>query len=100
MGQPITITGTTVQGAIAAFHCDRSITGQDGVGFSTVDDARRDGTFPGDLAVRLFEADDSVDHVYLASNQVVVRRQGDWDDDALRGAAAIVETFFVFYADA
>ena len=98
MGQPITISGTTVDGAVAAFHTDRGITGQDGVSFASADAS--DGSFPGDLAARLFGADEAIDHVFIASNQVVVRRDGGWDDDSVAAAGSVVEAFFVFYADA
>lgn len=100
MGQPITISGSTVEGPVAAFHADRSITGQDGVSFATAEDATAAGSFPGDLAARLFAADDAVDHIFVASNQVVLRRNGSWDDSKLSAAAEVIERFFVFYADA
>jgi hypothetical protein len=98
MGQPITISGTTVDGAVAAYHTDRGITGQDGVSFPSAD--ATDESFPGRLAARLFESDTSIDHVFVASNQVVVRRDGGWDDAGLAAAGEVVEAFFVFYADA
>lgn len=100
MGQPITISGTTVDGPVAAFHTDRTITGQDGVAYPSVESAAADGTFPGGLAERLFGADESIDHVFIASNQVVARRSEPWDDGALDRAAEIVARFFVFYPDA
>lgn len=98
MGQPITITGTTVEGPIAGFHTDRGITGQDGVSFGAVEHATAANSFPGDLAARLFEADAGVDHVFIASNQVVVRRSSDWDDATLASAGEVIAGFFVFYA--
>lgn len=98
MGQPITISGTTVDDAVAAFHTDRSVTGQDGVTFASADDT--DDSFPGELAARLFGSDDAIDHVFVASNQVVVRRDAGWDEASLGAAGTVVETFFVFYAEA
>ena len=100
MGQPITIAGTTVDGPMAAFHTDRGITGQNGMPFGSADHARAADSLPGDLASRLFESDEAIDHVFVASNDVVVRRAGTWDDAALDAAASIVSAFFVFYADA
>jgi hypothetical protein len=97
MGQPITISGTTVDDAVAAFHTDRGISGQDGVAFASADAA--DHSFPGQLASRLFAADDAIDHVFVVSNQVVLRRAGGWDDISLESASSVVEEFFVFYAD-
>jgi hypothetical protein len=100
MGQPITISGTTVDGPVAAFHTDRSITGQDGVSYASIDAAAAADSFPGDLATRLFGDDESIDHVFIASNQVVARRDQGWDEGSLRAARTIVEEFFVHYADA
>lgn len=98
MGQQIEIMTTTVDGQVAAFHTDRGITGQDGASFGGVDDA--DGSFPGDLAARLFGDVDGIDHVFVSSNQVVVRRPGGWDDASVTTARGVIERFFVFYADA
>ena len=98
MGQVIEIDGTTVAGDVAAFHTDRGITGQDGFSFSASDEAAAAESFPGDLATRLFAADDDVDHVFVASNQVVVRRSGGWDDGSLEDMGGVIAAFFVFYA--
>jgi len=96
VGQVIAVDETTVAGEVAAFHTDRAITGQDGVSF----DARpEDAGFAGDLAARIFDAGLDIDHVFVASNQVVVRRSAGWGDDALGTAQGIIEQFFVFYAD-
>ncbi len=100
MGQLIAISSITVDGDVAAFHTDRSITGQDGVTFGSRDAAEAAGTFPGDLAVRLFDADAVISHIFVASNQVVVGRDGGWNDSSRDAAAGIVTRFFVFYADA
>jgi hypothetical protein len=100
MGQSISITTTTVDGAIAAFHTDRSITGQDGEAFDSAAQATEAGTIPGGLADRLLSAIDSIDHVFVASNQVVVRASAPWTDDDLATARTIITDFFVFYADA
>ena len=100
MGQPIEISGTTVDGDVAALHTDRALTGQDGLGFPSRDHAERDASFPGDLVVRLFDGVAGIDHVFVASNQVVARRTGGWDDDALSTASRIVTDFFVFYSEA
>jgi len=100
MGQPITITATTVDGVMAAFHTDRGITGQDGVSFESAEVAEGSASMPGDLASRMFGSDDALDHVFIASNQVVARRVGGWDAGSLTAASSLVEAFFVFYADA
>lgn len=97
MGQPITVSAATVDGDIAVFDTDRSITGQDGATFGSAQDAVDAGSIPGELAGRLFDADDAVGHVFIASNQVVVGRTGGWDDAALAASTGIVTDFFVFY---
>ena len=97
MGQPITVVSTIVEAGVAAFHTDRAMTGQDGTGFASGDDAVEAGTIPGDLASKLFASDEAIDHVFIASNQVVVGRENGWDEASLAVAAEIVTTFFVFY---
>jgi hypothetical protein len=99
MGQPITIDSRTVDGTVAAFHTDRSITGQDGVAFASADVAGDSKSLPGDLARQLFESDDAINHVFIASNQVVVGRSGDWAESALDAADGIISAFFVFYPE-
>jgi hypothetical protein len=98
MGQPISVLETTVVGDVLMIDTDRSITGQDGSGFASAQEAAEAATFPGDLAARLF-ADDAVTNVFVASNQVVVERSGGWDDATTSAAASIVANFFVFYGD-
>ena len=97
MGQPITVLSTTVEAGVVAFHTDRAITGQDGARFSSGDDAAEAGTIPGALASKLFTADEAINHVFIASNQVVVGRADGWDEASLAIAAEMVTTFFVFY---
>jgi ferredoxin--NADP+ reductase len=83
-------------GSVALFATDRSITGQDGVGFGP-DSIDGDGP-PAELARRLFEADSSIDHVYVLSNTVSVRRQEDWDDDSLDDATGVIGGLFIHYS--
>ena len=98
MGQKIELRNATVLGDVLVIDTDRSITGQDGTSYDSVE-AASDGSFPADLATALFTGDDTVDHVFVASNQVVVKRAGGWDDGAVAGASKAVSEFFVFYAD-
>jgi len=95
MGQPIEVLETTVLGDVALIHTDRSITGQDGTVYSSADEA--DDEFPGRLAARIFDHADGVTHVFVASNQVVVGREGGWDEATLSAVAGVVSEFFVFY---
>lgn len=99
MGQTIEIGSVRVVGDVASFTTDRNISSQDGGQFSNAEEAATASTFPGRLAVRLFDALDGVDHVFVASNQVVVRRPGGWDDAGTTATSAVIETFYRFYAD-
>ena len=96
MGQSIQTTSTTI-GDVLLLDGDRAITGQDGTVYPTADAAAADDRFPGRLAGSLFEADEAVNHVFVASNQIVIRRSGGWDDDSISAIRATVERFFVFY---
>ena len=96
MGQLIRVA-TVPMGDLAVFDTDRSITGQDGHEYGSLEEARAGQTFPSELAARLFEADEEVRHVYVLSNTVVVRRSGGWEEEVLEGAAEVIRTFFVFY---
>ena len=99
MGQTINVKQTTV-GDVLFIDADRSITGQDGTVYAGRDEAESDTSFPGRLALSIFDAADGVGHVFVASNQVVIRRSSDWTDDAVGSVSEAVKTFFVFYDDA
>lgn len=97
MGQPIRLLSTVVAGDVAMFSTDRSVTGQAGAAFT------RGGAgegFPARLAAEVFDADGEVGHVFVASNQVVARRGGGWDDAALEAVGGVITRFFVFYDEA
>ena len=98
MGQTIEVNSTVV-GDAALFDTDRSITGQDGCGFGSVDVAQSAPTTAGLLAVRLFESDADIDHVFTLSNQVTIRRKGGWTEEVTRSAAGVIRDFFVFYEE-
>jgi hypothetical protein len=95
MGQTIKVLGTTVLDGIAIIDTDRSITGQDGSAYGSLEEVTDD--FPGMLAARLFEQVDGATHVFIASNQVVIGRDGGWTDALLSTASRVVAEFFVFY---
>lgn len=99
MGQPIEVAATRL-GDVVMFDTDRSITGQDGAAFESRETAEADSSFPGQLAARLFVADGGIDHVFVASNQVVVRRSVGWSDDAVDEVGRVISDFFLFYPDA
>ncbi|MBU1494941.1 MAG: hypothetical protein KJ956_13365 [Actinobacteria bacterium] len=95
MGQPIQIHTTTVVDAIAMFATDRGVTGQQGVSVARGDEPG--AGFPAALAQRIFVADAAADRVFVASNQVVVRRPDGWVDGRLEQVAAAITGFFVHY---
>ena len=95
MGQRIEVSAVQL-GSVALFSTDRSITGQDGIGFER-GSLEGDGP-PAELARRLFDADDSINHVYVLSNTVSVRRQEEWDDDSLDDATGVISALFIHYS--
>jgi hypothetical protein len=99
MGQSIEVTARKT-GAIVLFDTDRTITGQDGFAFSSAEEAGATATFPADLASRIFASDAAVDHVFAASNQVVVRRSSDWQNSDIEAVSHVIRDFFLFYPDA
>jgi hypothetical protein len=96
VGQPIEVSYDTVEDVLL-ITADRSLTGQDGVAYGSAAAAEADPRFPGLLAVRLFASDHAIDHVFVASNQVVVRRLGGWDEEPIASATGIVSDFFLYY---
>ncbi|MBT8198385.1 MAG: hypothetical protein HKN01_08155 [Acidimicrobiia bacterium] len=96
MGQQIEITSVVTVDNVALFETDRSITGQDGIGFDAIPE--QVDTPPAQLAQRLFEAVADLERVYVASNQVTAKRSGDWDEDGLATARSVITDLFVFYA--
>jgi hypothetical protein len=99
VGQTIEVTPQQV-GAVVIFDTDRSITGQDGSGYTRSEaGADEAAPFPARLAARLFAGVDDLDHIWIASNQVVVERQAGWTDTSIAEAAEIISQFFRFYPD-
>ena len=96
MGQTITVESKQAEG-FCVFTTDRSLTGQDGARFGSREEAESAADFPGILAARLFASDDSVDHVYIASNDVIVGRSAEWDSTSIDAAATTIKELFRFY---
>lgn len=97
MGQTIEIRDTDVVGDVLVIDADRTLAGQDGEAFNGVEAARRGTTFPARLAVRLYEQVPGIDHVFVMSNAVSIRRPRGWSDEEREGAARVVSEFFRFY---
>jgi hypothetical protein len=98
MGQTIEVK-SVVLGGIALFDTDRSITGQDGHRFESRAETQDNPTTAGRLAAELFGSDVAVDHVFVQSNQVTVRRTDGWSDESAVDAATVIRDFFVFYEE-
>lgn len=97
MGQTIGIVDQSQVDDVLMVNADRSFSGQDGETYSSAPD--NPTTFPGQLAVRLFEADPSINHIYVMSNTVALRRTGGWDDASTSTATDTISSFFRFYPD-
>jgi hypothetical protein len=95
MGQRIEVQAI-VFGEVAVFDTDRSLTGQDGRGFTRESDLGG-VDFASRLAARLFDADEAVAHVFAASSQVVARRAEGWDEASVTRASDVIRELFVFY---
>jgi hypothetical protein len=97
MGQTIQIRDANVVGDVLLVSTDRSFTGQDGETYHPGKPADSGAIFPAQLAARLFESDSSIDHVYVMSNVLSIKRVGEWDDASVASATDIVTSFFLFY---
>ncbi|MGZ5385006.1 MAG: hypothetical protein ACXWH0_13605 [Acidimicrobiia bacterium] len=102
MGQTIQIWDANVVADMLLVSTDRSLTGQDGETYrpgtpTTGDPVEPDAIFPAQLAARLFQSDSSIDHVYVMSNVLSIRRQGGWDDASVASTRDVVASFFLFY---
>ena len=93
MGQRIEVSATPI-GNVAVFDLNRSLTGQDGIGFDSPPSGE---TPPAILARRLWEADDEINNVYVLSNSVSVRRDIDWVPDDLETASRVISNLFVYW---
>ncbi len=96
MGQPIKVH-RRLQGDIAVFSGDRSLTGQDGARYFAEDGVGDQRKLSARLAQRFFDHDPAIDYVYVANNHVMARRPEGWDDDSLDTAEEVVHRFFIYY---
>lgn len=97
MGQLIEVQAVRL-GDVLILDTDRSLTGQDGESYSSLESAESAATLSAQLAARLFE-DQELAHVYVFSNAISVQRRSPWTDQAVDAAAETVRTFFVFYGE-
>ncbi len=97
MGQRIEIENSSVVGDSVIVTTNRSLTGTDGEGFSSADQASDSGTFGAKLATDLFESDEGIGRVFVSSNVVVIRREDRWESDVVSGVSNVIQDFFLYY---
>jgi hypothetical protein len=97
MGQTIQILDSRAIDNVLLVATDRSLTGQDGESYTGPVSARAVDTFGAQLAVRLFEADPEIDHTYVMSNALSIRRRGGWNDERIGPALQEIAAFFRHY---
>ncbi|TDI53548.1 MAG: hypothetical protein E2O95_02750 [Acidobacteria bacterium] len=97
MGQHIEVESTRVVNDSVMVTTNRSFTGADGEGFTSQDEAADIDTFGAKLSIDLFESDDEISRVHVASNVVVVTRNGGWSDEGTDGISKVITDFFLFY---
>lgn len=96
MGQDVEIRSKVRMGDVLVLDTDRSFTGQDGQVIT------REGggeDVPAILAGRLFDLDQSIDHVFVLQNTVTIRRSGGWDDEAADAVEEVAHNFLRHYPD-
>ena len=97
MGQTIKIWDANVVADVLLVSTDRSLTGQDGETYRPGEPIESGAIFPAQLAARLFDSDPAIDHVYVMSNVLSIRRRGGWDDASVASTREAVASFFLFY---
>ena len=95
MGQRIQATATILDN-VAVLETDRTLTGQDGKGYSHPSETRSPS---GLLANRLREADPAIGHIHILSNMISIARDGGWGPGDLERALGVVSGLFEFYPD-
>lgn len=96
MGQTIQVDAVQM-GDVALFRTDRSLTGQDALVFPGPPASVTRP--PAELARRLYDRIEQVDHVHVLSNVVTVRLTTNWDEDLLDEATDIISKLFIFYQE-
>ena len=97
MGQSIEISSTETVDDSIIVTTNRSLTSQVGEGYDSSAAADAGDSFGADLAARLFDVDDTIERVYVASNTVVLKRPAVWDDAAVLAVSSTIEDLFLFY---
>ena len=97
MGQTIVIESTEIIDDSVIVTMNRSLTSQVGEGYDSLADATGGDSFGASLAQRIFEVDDAISRVYVASNALVVTRPSGWDDRSIETVSSVAEDLLLFY---
>jgi hypothetical protein len=97
MGQRIEIESSRIVDDSVIVTTNRTLTGTDGEGYNSTDQATGSDRFGARLAVNLFESDDDIDRVFVTSNVVIMERADGWTDTATTSATAVISDFFLHY---
>lgn len=96
MGQDVEIKDSVTLDGVLIVDTDRTFTGQDGHAISP--DTEVDGVV-GLLAERLYGLNLGIDHIYVLSNTVTVRRPEPWDEDSAGAVERAIHSFLRYYSD-
>ena len=96
MGQSINVESQPVDG-FCVFTTDRVLTGQDGSRYESATEAESGDGFPAKLASDLFNDDEHIENVYVASSEVIVGRDNGWDTPAVAAATTVIKDLYRFY---
>lgn len=97
MGQRIEIDSKRVVDDSVIVTTNRSLTGTDGEGYASADQASEVETFGAKLATDIFESDDDISRVYVTSNVVIIARDAGWSDADTDAVTDVISEFFLYY---
>ena len=97
MGQRIEIEDSRIVDHSGIVTTNRGITGADGEGYNSTEQAADAGSFGGKLAVDLFESDEGIDRVFVTSNVVIIGRADGWSGSSTDAANDVISEFFLYY---
>jgi hypothetical protein len=97
MGQRIEIESRRVVDDSVIVTTNRSLTGADGEGYASADQSSEVETFGAKLATDLFESDDDISRVYVASNVVIIGRDAGWSGASTDAVTDVISEFFLYY---
>ena len=97
MGQRIEIESNRVVGDSMIVTTNRTLTGTDGEGYDSTEQAAATDSFGGRLAVDLFESDGDIGRVFVTSNVVIIERANAWSESTTETATEVISGFFLYY---